>query len=151
MFNGNNYFLAAVLYLYDLGISVPVCIRKQIRYTGFWPGALRTVPPVYWPVAFITVPPVYRLLAMALIYRAAGIPASVVQRVKSITDRMQTQPLRGVNLLQRRKLDVEAVGFLLPIFRQLLIFVDLRLLRCRHSLQAVSFFVEFFRFVLNVA
>ena len=43
--------LLSCLYLYDSGISVPVRIRKQIRYTGFW------------PVALITVPPVYRLLA----------------------------------------------------------------------------------------
>ena len=33
-------------------------------------------------MALITVPPVYRLLAVALIYRAAGIPAFGVQRVK---------------------------------------------------------------------
>ena len=35
-------------------------------------------------MALITVPPVYRLLAIALIYRAAGIPASGVQRVKTL-------------------------------------------------------------------
>ena len=56
--------LLSCLYLYDSGISVPVRIRKQIRYTGFWPVALNTVPPVY------------RILAVALIYRAAGIPTS---------------------------------------------------------------------------
>ena len=33
-------------------------------------------------MALITMPPVYRLLAVVLIYRAAGIPASGVQRVK---------------------------------------------------------------------
>ena len=58
------------LYLYDSSIGVPVRIRKQNRYTGFQPGAFRTVPPVY------------RLLAVALMYRAAGIPASGVQTVK---------------------------------------------------------------------
>ena len=63
--------LLSCLYLYDSGILVPVRIRKQILYTGFW------------PVALITVPPVYRLLAVALIYRATGIPASGVQRVKT--------------------------------------------------------------------
>ena len=42
--------LLSCLYLYDSGIPVPVRIRKQIRYTGFWP--------------------------VALIYRAAGIPDS---------------------------------------------------------------------------
>ena len=35
-------------------------------------------------MALITVPPVYRLLAVALIYRAAGIPASGVQRVNML-------------------------------------------------------------------
>ena len=63
--------LLSCLYLYDSGIPVSVCIRKQIRYTGFW------------PVTLITVPPVYRLLAVALIYRAAGIPAFGVQRVNT--------------------------------------------------------------------
>ena len=33
-------------------------------------------------MALITVPPIYRLLVVALIYRAAGIPASGTQRVK---------------------------------------------------------------------
>ena len=42
--------LLSCLYLYDSGIPVPVCIRKQIRYIGFWP--------------------------VALIYRAADIPDS---------------------------------------------------------------------------
>ena len=58
--------MLSYLYLYDSSIPVPVCIRKQIQYTGFWPGALRTMPPVYglWPVALITVHPVYRLLAV---------------------------------------------------------------------------------------
>ena len=42
--------LLSCLYLYNSGILVPVRIWKQIRYTGFWP--------------------------VALIYRAAGIPAS---------------------------------------------------------------------------
>ena len=51
-------------YLYDSGILVPVRIRKQIWYTGFW------------PVALITVPPVYRLLACGIDNRAASIPAS---------------------------------------------------------------------------
>ena len=71
--------LLSCLYLYDLGIPVPVRIRKQIRYTGFWPVVLRTVPPVYRLLACdvdnraagilasgggrYTVPPVYRLLA----------------------------------------------------------------------------------------
>ena len=64
--------LLSCLYLYDSGIPVPVRNRKQIRYTGFW------------PVALITVASVYRLLAVALIYRAAGIPASGIQRVKDI-------------------------------------------------------------------
>ena len=63
--------LLSCLYLYDSGIPVPVRIRKQIRYTGLWPVALITVPPAYW------------LLVVALIYRAAGIPASGVQRVKA--------------------------------------------------------------------
>ena len=49
--------LLSCLYLYDSGIPVPVRIRKQIRYTGFWPVALNTVPPVY------------RILAVALIYQ----------------------------------------------------------------------------------
>ena len=76
--------LLSCLYLYDSSIAVPVRIRKQNRYTGFQPRACRAVPPVYRPlaVALITVPLVYRLLAVALIYRAAGIPASGVQRVK---------------------------------------------------------------------
>ena len=56
--------LLSCLYLYDSGIPVPVRIRKQIRYTGFWPMAL------------ITVPPVYQLLACGVDNRAAGIPAS---------------------------------------------------------------------------
>ena len=43
--------LLSCLYLYDSGIPVTVHIRKQIRYTGFWPRALRTVPPVYRPLA----------------------------------------------------------------------------------------------------
>ena len=43
--------LLSCLYLYDSCILVPVHIRKQIRYTGFWPVALRTVPPVYWLLA----------------------------------------------------------------------------------------------------
>ena len=64
--------LLSCLFLYDSGIPVPVRIRKQIRYTGFW------------PVALITVPPVYRLLAVAVIYHVAGIPASGVQRVKRL-------------------------------------------------------------------
>ena len=42
--------LLSCLYLYDSGIPVPVRIRKQIQYTGFW--------------------------LVALIYRAAGIPTS---------------------------------------------------------------------------
>ena len=51
VFHGKKLIFSAVLlYLYDSGIPLPVCIRKQIRYTGFWP--------------------------VALIYRAAGIPAS---------------------------------------------------------------------------
>ena len=59
--------LLSCLYLCDSGI------RKPIQYinSGFWPGALRTMPPVY------------QLLAVALIYRAAGILASGVQRVNS--------------------------------------------------------------------
>ena len=56
--------LLSCLHLYDSGIPVPVRIRKQIRYTGFW------------PVALITVPPVYRILACGVDNRAAGIPAS---------------------------------------------------------------------------
>ena len=56
--------LLSSLYVYDLGIPVLVRIRKQIRCTGFWPVALNTVPPVY------------RILVVALIYRAAGIPTS---------------------------------------------------------------------------
>ena len=40
--------LLSCLYLYDSGIPVPVCVRKQSQYTGDWP--------------------------VALIYRAAGIP-----------------------------------------------------------------------------
>ena len=56
--------LLSCLYLYDSCISVPVCIRKQIWYTDFW------------PVALITVPPVYRLLACGVDNRAAGIPVS---------------------------------------------------------------------------
>ena len=56
--------LLSYLYLYVSGIPVPVRIRKQIRYTGFWPVALNTVLPVY------------RILAVALIYRTAGIPTS---------------------------------------------------------------------------
>ena len=36
--------LLSCLYFYDSGIPVLVHIRKQIRYTGFWPGALITVP-----------------------------------------------------------------------------------------------------------
>ena len=42
--------LLSCLYLYDSGIPVPVCIRKQSRYTEFW--------------------------RLALTYRAAGIPTS---------------------------------------------------------------------------
>ena len=64
--------LLSCLYLYDSGIPVPVCIRKQIRYTGFW------------PVALITMPPVYRLLACGVDNRAAGILASGVQRVNTV-------------------------------------------------------------------
>ena len=60
--------LLSCLYLYDLGIPVPVRIRKQIWYTSFW------------PVALITVPPVYRLLACGVDNRAAGIPASGLWR-----------------------------------------------------------------------
>ena len=56
--------LLSCLYLYDSVILVLVRIRKQIRYTGFW------------PVALITVAPVYRLLACGIDNRAAGIPAS---------------------------------------------------------------------------
>ena len=56
--------LLSCLYLYDSSIPVPVRINKQIRYTYFW------------PVALIIVPPVYRLLAVALLYRATGIPTS---------------------------------------------------------------------------
>ena len=56
--------LLSCLYLYDSGIPVLVRIRKQIRYTDFW------------PVALITVPPVYRLLAYGVDNRTAGIPAS---------------------------------------------------------------------------
>ena len=59
-----NFQLLSCQYLYDSGIPVPVRIGKQIRYTGLW------------PVALITVPPVYRLLVVALIYCAAGIPSS---------------------------------------------------------------------------
>ena len=60
--------LLSCLYLYDSGILVPVRIRKQIRYTGFWPVAFRTVPLVYW------------LLACGVENRAAGIPASGLWR-----------------------------------------------------------------------
>ena len=60
--------LLSCLYLYDSGIPVAVCIRKQIRYTGFW------------PVALITVPPVYQLLACGIDNRAAGIQASGLWR-----------------------------------------------------------------------
>ena len=42
--------LLSCLYPYDSGIPLPIHIRKQIRYTGFWP--------------------------VVLIYRAAGIPTS---------------------------------------------------------------------------
>ena len=63
--------LLSCLYLYDAGIPLPVCIRKQIRYTGFW------------PVAFRTVPPVYRLLACGVENHAAGIPTSGVQMVNT--------------------------------------------------------------------
>ena len=56
--------LLSCLYLYDLGIPMPICISKQIRYTGFWPVALRTVAPVY------------QFLAFGVDNRAAGIPAS---------------------------------------------------------------------------
>ena len=52
VFHGKKiiFQLLSCLYLYESGIPVPVRIRKQIRYTGFWP--------------------------VALIYRAAGIPDS---------------------------------------------------------------------------
>ena len=40
--------LLSCLYLYDSGIPVPVCVKKQSRYTGVW--------------------------SVALIYRAADIP-----------------------------------------------------------------------------
>ena len=63
--------LLSCLYLYDSGIPVPVRIRKQICYSGFW------------PVALITIPPVYRLLACGIDNRAAGIPASGVQNVNN--------------------------------------------------------------------
>ena len=46
--------LLSCLYLYDSGIQVPVRIRKQIQYTG--------------------------VRRLALIYRAAGIPASDATR-----------------------------------------------------------------------
>ena len=52
------------LYLYDSSIGVPVGIRKQNLYTGFQPGAFRTVPPVYGP------------LACGVDNRASGIPSS---------------------------------------------------------------------------
>ena len=42
--------LLSCLYLYDSGIQVPVCIRKQSRSTDFW--------------------------RLALIYRAVGLPTS---------------------------------------------------------------------------
>ena len=42
--------LLSCLYLYDSGIPVPVCIRKQSLYTDFW--------------------------RLALIHRAVGIPTS---------------------------------------------------------------------------
>ena len=42
--------LLSCLYLYDLGIQVPVCIRKQSLSTDFW--------------------------RLALIYRADGLPTS---------------------------------------------------------------------------
>ena len=32
--------LLSCLYLYDSGILVPVCVRKQSRYTEDWPVAL---------------------------------------------------------------------------------------------------------------
>ena len=78
--------LLSCLYLYDSSIAVPVRIRKKNRYTGFQPGAFRTMPPVYRPLAcgVDNRAPVYRLLAVALISRAAGIPGSGVQRVKTI-------------------------------------------------------------------
>ena len=61
--------LLSCLYLYDSSIVVPVHIRKQNWYTGFQPGAFRAVPLVYRP------------LACGVDNRAAGIPASGVQRV----------------------------------------------------------------------
>ena len=51
MFHEKNYFqLLSCLYLYNSGIPVPVCIRKQSRSTDFW--------------------------RLALIYRAVGLPTS---------------------------------------------------------------------------
>ena len=74
------------LYRYDSSIGVPVCIRKQDRYTGLQPGAFRTVLRYtgFYPVALITVHPVYRI-PVALIYRFSSIPASGVQRVKCVS------------------------------------------------------------------
>ena len=83
--------LLSCLYLYDSSIAVPVRFRKQNRYTGFQPGAFRAVPPVYRPLACGVdnrASIIYHLLAVALIYRAAGIPASGVQRVKNF-DRLK--------------------------------------------------------------
>ena len=54
--------LLSCLYLYDSGIPVPVCIRKQIRYTGFGPVALITVPPVYRLLAFKGLTDLYRIV-----------------------------------------------------------------------------------------
>ena len=45
------YQLLSCLYLYDSGMPVPVCIRKQSLYTDFW--------------------------RLALIHRAVGMPTSV--------------------------------------------------------------------------
>ena len=80
--------LLSCLYLYDSSIVVPAQIRKQNRYTGFQPGAFRAVPSVYRPLAcgVDNRASGYRLLAVALIYCAAGIPASGVQRVKTQSD-----------------------------------------------------------------
>ena len=66
--------LLSCLYLYDSGIPVPVCIRKQSRYTGF--RRHREV----------CTKPVYRRATPQGSLRKAGIPASDVLRVNISND-----------------------------------------------------------------
>ena len=84
VFHGKIIFqLLSCLYLYDSGIQVPVCIRRQSRYTSVRRLALtyRAAGILASEATGVCAKPVYRRVTPQGSLHKVGIPASIVLRV----------------------------------------------------------------------